>query len=51
MKAINLSHFKKKCTDVSRTLPRTGLENSKGLQDREKRDLFKMSNAKTHAKT
>lgn len=44
MKAINLSHFKNKCTEVSRELYQEhGWQMPKGLQDREKRDPYKIT--------
>lgn len=46
MKAINLSHYKHKCADISRELYREhGWRMPDGLQERDKRDPFQLSNA------
>ena len=46
MKAINLSHFKRKCIDISRELYlEHGWEMPEGLRDKEKRDPFSLSNS------
>jgi len=45
MKAINMSHFKNKCTDISRQLYlEHGWDMPKGLIDKRERDPFKLTN-------
>ncbi len=45
MKVINMSHFKNKCTDISRQLYlEHGWDMPKGLIDKRERDPFKLSN-------